>query len=89
MAGRNVYIDETKRFQKLLKLTLRKSEIMNTQDIIKIGHKARIETEAFINQYINDEAKRWPTICHCGPAHTGYHQAQQLRKHDIRHILLT
>ena len=67
----------------------RKSEIMNTQDIIKIGHKARIETETFINQYINDEAKRWPISCHCGPAHTGYHQAQQVRKHGIRHSLLT
>jgi hypothetical protein len=62
---------------------------MNTQDIIKIGHKARIETEAFINQHINDEAKRWPTICHCGPVHSGYHQAQQIRKRGIRHILLT
>lgn len=88
-AATNVYIDETKRLQKILKLTLRKSEIMNTQDIIKIGHKARIETEAFINQYINDEAKRWPTICHCDPAHNGYHQAQHVRKHGIRHILLT
>ena len=87
MAGRNVYIDETKRFKKLLKLTLRKSKIMDTQDIIKIGHKARIETEAFINQYINDEAKRWPTICHCGQAHSEYHQAPQVRKHGIRHIL--
>ncbi|MBC8471371.1 MAG: hypothetical protein H8D56_18075 [Planctomycetes bacterium] len=62
---------------------------MNTQDIIKIGHKARIETETFINQYINDEAKKWPIICHCSPAHSGYHQAQQVRKCDIRHILLT
>ncbi|MBW7990312.1 MAG: hypothetical protein FVQ84_09900 [Planctomycetes bacterium] len=62
---------------------------MNTQDIIKIGHKARIETEAFINQYINDEAKKWPTICHCGPAQGGYHQPQQVRKRGIRGILLT
>ncbi|MHC4585847.1 MAG: hypothetical protein ACYS3N_15065 [Planctomycetota bacterium] len=62
---------------------------MNTQDIIKIGHKARIETEAFINQHINDEAKRWPIICYCGPTNTGYHHAQHVRKHGIRHILLT
>ena len=89
IAGRNVYIDETKKFQKILKSTLRKSEIMNTQDIIKIGHKARIETEAFINQYINDEAKRWPIICHCGPAHSDFQQTQQVGKHGIRHILLT
>jgi hypothetical protein len=62
---------------------------MNTQDIIKIGYKARIETEAFINQYINDEAKKWPTTCHCSQANTGYHQSRQVRKQGIRHILLT
>ena len=62
---------------------------MNTQDIIKIGHKARIETEAFINQHINNEAKRWPIICHCGQAQGGYHKAQNVSKHGIRHILLT
>jgi len=62
---------------------------MNTQDIIKIGLKARIETEAFINQHINDKAKRWPTICHCGPVDTGYHQAPQVRRRDLRHIILT
>ena len=62
---------------------------MNTQDIIKIGHKARIETEAFINRYINDEAKKWPIICHCSPAHSGYHSARQVRKSNIRDALLT
>jgi hypothetical protein len=62
---------------------------MNTQDIIKIGHKARIETEAFINRYINDEAKKWPIICHCSPAHSGYHSARQVRKSGIRDALLT
>jgi hypothetical protein len=62
---------------------------MKSQDIIKVGHKARIETEAFINQYINDQAKRWPTLCHCGSAHTGYRQVQQLRRGDIIHTLLT
>jgi len=62
---------------------------MNTQDIIKIGHKARIETEAFINQYINDEAKKWPTICNCSPAQGGYHQARQAGKSGIRGIRLS
>ncbi len=61
---------------------------MNTQDIIKIGHKARVETEAFINRYFNDEAKRWPVICHCGPSQSGYHPAKQVRKSGIRNILL-
>ena len=61
---------------------------MNTQDIINLGHKARIETEAFINRYLNDEAKRWPIVCHCGPANTGYHKDCNLRKRDIGHVLL-
>lgn len=62
---------------------------MNTQDFIKIGNKARIETEAFINRYINDEAKRWPIICHCTSAHTGYHRFQQIRNSEMRHVVLT
>ncbi len=62
---------------------------MNTQDIIRIGHKARIETEAFINRYINDQAKRWPIICHSGTAHGSYQQTQQVRKRGIGDILLT
>jgi hypothetical protein len=61
---------------------------MNTQDIINLGHKARIETEAFINRHLNDEAKSWPIVCHCGPANTGYHKDSHLRKRDIRHVLL-
>ena len=61
---------------------------MNTQDIIKIGHKARIETEAFINRYLNDEAKRWPIVCRCGATQTGFQKDSHLGKRDIRHILL-
>ena len=62
---------------------------MNTQDIIKIGHKARIETEAFLNRYLNDEAKSWPIICHCGPAHNGFHKNHHIGKRDIRPVFLT
>jgi hypothetical protein len=62
---------------------------MNTKDIIKIGHKARIETEAFLNRYLNDDAKKWPLICHCGPAHNGYHKNHHVRKSDLRHMVLT
>ena len=61
---------------------------MNTQDIIKIGHKARIETEAFINRYLNDEAKKWPIICKYRSAHAGYHKDIHVRKPDMRHVLL-
>ena len=62
---------------------------MNTQDIIKIGHKARIETEAFINRHFNDEAKKWPVICHCGPAHNGYRKKHHVRKSDLSRMVLT
>ncbi len=62
---------------------------MNTQDIIKIGHKARIETEAFINRYINDRTKRWPIIRNFGSAYTECHQVQQVKRRDVRHILLS
>jgi hypothetical protein len=30
---------------------------MNSQDIARIGYKAKRETEAFINSYFNDRAK--------------------------------
>lgn len=62
---------------------------MNTQDIIKIGRKARIETEAFLNRYLNDEAKRWPIICHCDPAHNGYTKNHHVRKSNISQMVLT
>jgi hypothetical protein len=71
------------------KIEKRKRVIMNTQDIIRIGSKARIETEAFINKYINDEAKRWPIICNYSPAHSSYHTIRHVRKSGIRHALLT
>ena len=33
---------------------------MDSQDLIKIGHRAKNETEAFINRHLNDLAKGWP-----------------------------
>jgi hypothetical protein len=62
---------------------------MNTQDIMKIGRKARIETEAFINRHINDEAKRWPIICPCGQPHNSYHLAGHRTKSGIGNIFVT
>lgn len=38
---------------------------MDTHDIIKISRKAKSETEAFINRYLNDRAKGWPKLCFC------------------------
>jgi len=36
---------------------------MDAQDLIKIGRKAKSETEAFINRNLNDRAKGWPKLC--------------------------
>lgn len=38
---------------------------MDAKDLIKIGRKAKNETEAFINRYLNDRAKGWPKLCFC------------------------
>ena len=37
---------------------------MDYQEFIKMGQKARRETEDFINRYIHDQRRRWPVICH-------------------------
>jgi hypothetical protein len=55
---------------------------MNSQDIAKIGHKVKRETEAFINRYINDQAKGWPILCHCGSAYTECCQEKHIRKRN-------
>lgn len=44
---------------------------MNSQDIIRIGCKAKTETEAFINRYLNDQAKGWPRACLCNSVYMG------------------
>ena len=62
---------------------------MNSQDIARIGHKAKRETEAFINNYLNDRAKGWPVLCRCGSACSGYHQEGFVRRPGILQILQT
>ena len=62
---------------------------MNSQDIAKIGHKVKRETEAFINRYINDQAKGWPILCHCDSASNGYHREENIRRCGILQTLLT
>ena len=49
---------------------------MDSQDIIRTGHKAKSETEAFINRYLNDQAKGWPRACLCSPVYAGYPQGR-------------
>ena len=62
---------------------------MDSQDVAKIGHKAKRETEAFINNYFNDQAKGWPRLSNCGLVPIGYHQKQHIKRRDRRQILLT
>ena len=62
---------------------------MNSQDIARIGYKAKRETEAFINNYINDRAKGWPMLCRCGSVCSGYHQEEDIRRLGILQILQT
>jgi len=52
---------------------------MDAQDIIKIGRKAKSETEAFINRYLNDRAKGWPKLCFCDSSYAGARQQQRQR----------
>jgi hypothetical protein len=44
---------------------------MEAKELIKIGRKAKNETEAFINRYLNDRAKGWPKLCFCDSIGTG------------------
>jgi len=53
---------------------------MDSQDIIKIGHRAKSETEAFINRHLNDKAKGWPKSCLCGPNYVEFCQEGQIEK---------
>jgi len=43
---------------------------MDSQDIIRISHRAKNETEVFINRHLNDRAKGWPKLCLCRSADT-------------------
>jgi hypothetical protein len=53
---------------------------MDTQDIIKVGHKAKRETEAFINRHLNDREKGWPKLCLCRSVNTWSSQRQQSKR---------
>ncbi len=53
---------------------------MDSQDIIKVGHKAKRETEAFINRHLDDRAKGWPKLCLCRSANTWTEQRREPQK---------
>jgi hypothetical protein len=52
---------------------------MDTQDVIKLGRKAKNETESFINRHLNDQAKGWPRLCLCRSRYPTPAQPQQAR----------
>ena len=60
----------------------KRSKAMDSQDVTKISHEAKRETEAFINNHINDQAKGWPVI-HGSSVDTGYRQKKNVRKSDM------
>ena len=62
---------------------------MDSQDIAKIGHRAKRETEAFLNHYINDRAKGWPLLSRCGSTRAGYHRQQHIKRPGISQFLRT
>jgi len=54
---------------------------MDAKELIKIGSKAKTDTEAFINRYLNDRAKGWPKLCFCDPFSAG---ARRIEKKAVR-----
>ncbi|MFC1603839.1 hypothetical protein ACFL5F_02320 [Planctomycetota bacterium] len=54
---------------------------MDAQDLIKIGRKAKSETEVYINRYLNDRAKGWPKLCFCDSL---YAEPRRIEKKAIR-----
>lgn len=55
---------------------------MDAQDLIKIGRKAKSETEAFINRNLNDRAKGWPKLCFCDSLYVGARRQQRHIEHN-------
>ena len=50
---------------------------MDAKELIKIDSKAKSETEAFINRYLNDRAKGWPKLCFYDSPYTGTHRIEK------------
>lgn len=64
-------------------------KVMDSREAAGTGDRAKRETEAFINNHIDDHAKGWPILCTHGSANTGYGQKKDLREPDTRKIRLT
>ena len=62
---------------------------MDSREAAGTGDKAKRETEAFINNHIDNHAKGWPILCTYGSVNTGNGQKKDFRKPDKRKIRLT
>ncbi|TKJ35947.1 MAG: hypothetical protein CEE38_13120 [Planctomycetes bacterium B3_Pla] len=62
---------------------------MDSQDIIRIGRRAKLETEAFINRHLNDRDKGWPKTSFWGSTYAGCPQERRDRERGAVHILQT
>ena len=64
-------------------------QAMDSREAARIGDKAKRETEAFINNHIDDHAKGWPVLCTHGTASSECGQKKDFSKTDILKIRLT
>jgi hypothetical protein len=62
---------------------------MDSQDLIKIGDRAKNETEDFINRHLNDLAKGWPKNCFYSSNYADYCRQGQDENNKISGTLLT
>jgi len=53
---------------------------MDSKDIFNISHRAKRETEDFINNYLNDGSKGWPTLFLRGSGCAEHRREQRVRK---------
>jgi hypothetical protein len=59
-------------------------KVMDLQELVNTGRKARKETEDFINRYLHDRAKEWPVICRLRMGEEAVAEFQRVKKQTGR-----
>jgi hypothetical protein len=62
---------------------------MNSQELNKVGNKAKSEMEAFINRHLNDRAKGWPTASLHSSNYDLYDREEEVNERNKSGMLLT
>lgn len=62
---------------------------MDSREAVELANKAKRETEAFINNHINDHAKGWPILYPYGTTNIEYGQKKDISKSDTLKVRLT